>query len=44
MNRRDPGHGHLWAVAMVVAVLFTLVGTPQTAAAHKALFTTPPCA
>ncbi|GAA3710303.1 hypothetical protein GCM10022204_30880 [Microlunatus aurantiacus] len=42
MNRRDPGHGHLWAVAMVVAVLFTLVGTPQTASAHNALVSTTP--
>ena len=42
MNRREPGQGRLWAVAMVVAVLFTLLGTPQTASAHNALVSTSP--
>lgn len=36
------GRGRLWAVAVVVAVLFTLLGTPQLAFAHNALVSTTP--
>lgn len=36
------GRGRLWAVAVVVAVLFTLLGTPQVAFAHNALVSTTP--
>lgn len=34
--------GRLWAVAVVVAVMFTLLGTPQIASAHNALVSTTP--
>lgn len=42
MNTTAEGRGRLWAVAVVVAVLFTLLGTPQIAFAHNALVSTTP--
>lgn len=42
MTGRGPGRPRLWAAALLAAVLFTLFGTPQTAAAHNALVSTSP--
>jgi methionine-rich copper-binding protein CopC len=36
------GRRRLWVVALVVAVLFAVLGTPQAAWAHNALVSTSP--
>ncbi len=42
MSATEDGRGRLWAVAVVVAVVFTLLGAPQVAFAHNALISTIP--
>lgn len=41
-ERGFAGHPRIWVVAVLVAVVFTVLGTPRTAWAHNALVSTTP--